>query len=89
MKDWILNFLAGLILSAIEDEKIQSLAHKVQEIFIPLMREQKQALIERLKLKAAETGTELDDAMVHALDVFLESFIPRDAQCLAEVKRAS
>lgn len=89
MKDWILNFLAGLILSSIKDEKIEQLAHQIQEVFIPLLREQKATLIERLKLKAAETGTELDDAMVHALDVFLESFIPRDAQCLAEVKRAS
>lgn len=89
MKDLIINFCVEMILKWIADDKIEEMAQKVQDYLIPLLKDQKAALIQKLKLKAAATGTDVDDAVVHAIDVFLESFIPRDAQCLTGVKRAS
>lgn len=86
MKEWILNWIAEMILKSISDDRIEDLAHKVQAFLIPFMHEQKEALIARLKAKAAATDTELDDAVVRAVDVFLSSFIPKDAQCLVPRK---
>lgn len=90
MKDWILNFLVEIILKAISDDKIEKLAHTVQSILIPYLHDQKLQLITMLKAKAAKTETDVDDAVYHALDVFLSSFIPNknDTQCLvAAVKK--
>lgn len=81
MKDWILNLLVDLILKAITDDKIEDLAHKVQAFLLPYLKEQKDAVILKLQAKAAATNTKLDDAAVHALDVFLSSFIPKPEQC--------
>jgi len=89
MKDWLINLVVGMILNAITDDKIESLAHTVQGFLIPFLREQKAELVRRLKEKAQATDTEIDDAIYHAIDVFLESFIPKDAQCLIPAKKSA
>lgn len=86
MKEWIMNWIVEMMLKALSQDKIEDLAHTIQAFLIPFLHEQKTALIEKLKAKAAATETELDDAAYHALDVFLSSFIPKDAQCLIPKK---
>lgn len=78
MKEWILNFLIEMILKAISDDKIEALAEKTKDFLIPFMQVQKDALISGLMAKAAATDTEIDDAVYHALSVFLDSFIPSE-----------
>jgi hypothetical protein len=86
MKEWLLNLIVEFILKAISDDKIQDLASQIKSVMIPFLREQKDALISRLMQKAAATNTPIDDAVYHALDVFLDSFIPKesDAECFAK-----
>lgn len=88
MKDWLINLVVEMILKAISDEKIEDVAHKIQAFLIPYLHEQKNQIIAKLQIKAQATDTNLDDAAVHALNVFLSSFIPKDAQCLVPKKVA-
>lgn len=78
MKDWILNFIVEMILKAITDDKIEDLAEKVKSFLIPFMQDQKNELLAALMAKAAQTDTEIDDAVYHALGVFLDAFIPSE-----------
>lgn len=84
-----MNCLVEIILKSLSDERIESLAETVQSFLIPFLKEQKAELIAKLKEKAAATDTEIDDAFYRAVDVFLESFIPKpaDAQCLANAAK--
>lgn len=87
MKDWLINLVVEMILKAISDEKIEYVAAQIQAFLIPFLHEQKDVLIARLRARAEETGTTLDDAAVRALDVFLSKFIPTE-QCFADIKSA-
>lgn len=85
MKDFILNWLAEQILKSIEDEKIEALALKLKALAIPYLHEKKDELIALLREKAKATSSKVDDQVVHALDVFLTSLIPSEAQLVLPV----
>lgn len=91
MQNWIMNLIVEMLLKAVTDDKIDSLAEKVKSFLIPFLQEQKEVLIDKLMQKAASTSTEIDDAVYHALGVFLDSFIPakEDFQKICSAKSAA
>ena len=73
---WALIKMLEFLTANLTMEKVKEWADWVKAEIVPWVRNLKSELIANLRKKAAVTTSPIDDAMVDALDVFLEAFIP-------------
>jgi hypothetical protein len=76
MKDWLLGLIVKWILSEVANGGAEKLADKLKSVALPWLDKQRDELFVRLKREAAATSTPIDDAVIKALEVFLDALIP-------------
>lgn len=76
MKEWLLGLIVKWILSEVANGGADKLAEKLKALALPWLNKQKDEILDRLKKEAAATSTPIDDAVIKALDVFLDALIP-------------
>jgi hypothetical protein len=87
MKDWLIGIVVEFLLKQLTQKNVEKLANQIQCFLVPVVRAQKDEIIAKLKAKAKETATPIDDAAYLALDVFFEAFLPDTSQCFLNLKK--
>lgn len=87
MKELIIQMIVEFLLKQLTKANVEKLAHQIQCYMVPVIRKHKDEIIDRLKAKAKETKTPIDDAAYVALDVFFEAFLPDTSQCFLSLKK--
>lgn len=82
-KDWVISLIVNFILEQIRNGGVKQMAERLENVIQPVVRNWKAEVIERLKTEAAQTkDTKLDDVIVQAVDVFLESLITSSSKAV-------
>ena len=82
MKQWIFEMILNYLVKELTEDKLKEWAKGIKVWAIPYIKAYKSDFITRLRVEAAKTETQIDDAVVTSLDEFLECFMPDNTKCL-------
>jgi len=74
--DWIKQYVIDYLLKQLTQDKLDEWAGMVKGKILPYLYKKKEELLDDLKAEAEKTKTPIDDALVEALDKFLDAFFP-------------
>jgi hypothetical protein len=82
-RDWIVSLIVDFIRDQIRNGGVKGMAARLEAVILPVVQNWKADVIARLKAEAAGTkDTELDDAIVQAVDVFLDALITSSSKAI-------
>jgi hypothetical protein len=82
MGDWVKRYVIDYLLLQLSQDKLEEWAGVIKGKALPYLYRKKEELLNDLKAEAAATDTPIDDALVEALDKFLDAFFPDNSSHL-------